>query len=249
MKNRFIHHAIFFPLAFFSMIIFSGSCSKNNSSDSENESVCVNRIYPKAGDNLVSSADLDSIFRLFNANNLSTANLQYVIWQVDTPINIYPNQNQNWYEKEWVAAVQFINGFPVFDIDESFIFNSGKLAPNGVSNGFTGPVPSTDTSTHQTYANLRTAFLAHVSESYSQGGSRDSKPFVPSASTYTNACLNVTLGYIDASQVHGSTAAPNSALVMVWFVTPSENSSITYYPIVIVVDDNGLAWGSPEVAI
>ncbi len=249
MKNRFIEHTIFFPLACFSMIIFSGSCSKSNSSGSENESVCVTRISPKAGDNLVSPAELDSIYRLFNANNLSTANLKFVFWQIDTPINIYPNQNQNWYDQEWVAAVQFFNGLPVLGFDESFLFYSGKLASNGISNGFTGPAPSSDTTTHQSFTNLRTAFLAHVSESYSQGASRDSKPFVPSASTYENACLNVTLGYISASQVHGITAAPNSALVMVWYVTPAVNSSITYYPLVIVVDDNGFAWGSPEITI
>lgn len=233
MKNRLFDHSIFFLLTCFTIIVFADSCSKNNPSGPGNQRVCVTRLSPNVGDYQVSNVDLDSIYTLFSANNLSAANLQFQIWETD---------QYSGYQEQ-VTAVQFFNGLPVFG-NEIFVFNAGLLAPGGILGSYTGPAPSADTAGHQNYPDLRNAFLAHVSESFTEGGAAvNSKPFVPSASTYVNACLNATLGYMDASAVRGSTAAPNDALVKVWYITPSRSTSITYYPLVYVEDDNGFAWG------
>ena len=212
MKNRLFDHSIFFLLTCFTIIVFADSCSKNNPSGPGNQSVCVTRLSPNVGDYQVSNADLDSISTLFSANNISAANLQFQIWETDTTINIYPNQFSGYQEQ--VTAVQFFNGLPVFG-NEIFVFNTGIFDPGGILGSYTGPAPSADTAGHQNYPDLRNAFLAHVSESFTEGGAVNSKPFVPSASTYINACLKATLGYMDASAVRGSTAAPNNALVKV----------------------------------
>ncbi|HEX9513059.1 MAG TPA: hypothetical protein VF939_21365 [Puia sp.] len=180
---------------------------------------------------------------MFSANHLSTANLQFQIWQTDTEININPGAYNGYQEQ--ALAIQFFNGLPVFANREFFTFNAGKFQPGGLYDGYTGPAPTADTIGHQTLAGLRKVFLANVSQSYTTGGPLNAKPFIPSASTYINSCLNATLGYLDASMIPGNATAYGSALVKVWSVTPSNSSSITYYPLVYVEDGNGVAWGTP----
>ncbi len=243
MKNRLFDHTGFFRLGCFIIIIFSASCRKNSQSPSGNESICVTRLSPQAADSKVTGANLDSIFALFAANNLSTANLQFLYWSTDTTTNIYPTQYSGYQEQ--VLAIQFFNGLPVFADDEFFTFDAGKFQPGGIYDGYTGPAPTSDTSAQQTFPDLRKAFLEHVPESYTAGGTSDAKPFIPSASTYINSCLSVTLGYLDTAMIPGNHTVQGKSLVKVWSVTPSISSSITYYPLVFVEDENGHAWGSP----
>lgn len=242
MLNKFAGHIWLLPFACFIIIVVTVSCSKHNQSGYENENICVTRTYPKVSDYFVSGAYLDSIFALFSANNLSTANLQFNSWSTDTTTNIYPTAYSGYQEQ--VLAIQFFNGLPVFAEDEFFTFNAGKFQPGGMFDGYTGPAPSADTIGHQTFLNLRNAFLAHVSQSYLQGGPNSTR-FTPSASTYINSCLSTTLGYLDASMVPGNTIASEKALVKVWRIIPSTDPSITYYPLIYVEDDNGNAWGVP----
>ena len=241
MKVRFLQPAILFLIGFCVMIMVVASCSKGNPSGSD--SVCINRISAKVGIDTLSAIELDSIYALFSVNHLSVANLQFQSWITDTTVNILPNQYSGYQEE--VVATQFINGLPVFSNNEVFVFDAGKLAPGGIVGGYTGPVPSGDTSGHQSATDLRNAFLAHVSESFISGGPANSKPFVPQASTYENVCLDITLGYIDAGSLPGNTTTLNHALIKVWYITPSSNAMISYYPRVYVEDDNGKAWGWP----
>jgi hypothetical protein len=235
MQNKFAGYFIF------TTIFFIASCAKHNQS-SGNENICVTRISPKVGDYNVSGASLDSINALFTANNLSTANLQFQSFGTDTTINVNPGAYNGYQEQ--IAAVQFFNGLPVFDDNAYFTFNAGIFQPSFLV-GYTGPSPNADTTSHQNFANLRNAFLAHVPESYTEGGSANSKPFIPSASTYTNACLDITLGYLDAAMVPEIGGAYNKTLIKVWCVRPSSDPAITYYPEVYVEDNNSKAWGVP----
>jgi hypothetical protein len=228
------------------MTLLTVSCHKHSSAG--DDSICVTRLDPQVSDYNVSGADLDSIYNLFKINNLSTANLQFQYWITYTEVNVDPGA-YNGYEEQ-IQANQFFNGLPVFADMKIFIFYDGNYSDSGSVSGYSGPAPNADTTTHQTFAGLRTAFLAHLSQSYTEGGaSAYSKPFIPSPSTYTNACLNVTLGYLDARTLPANapnvTSSLNQALVKVWSVTPARNSSITYYPLVYVEDDNGFAWGVP----
>jgi hypothetical protein len=236
MQNKFARY-----ISLLIIVIFIASCSKHNQS-SANENICVARIVPKVSDYNVSGTNLDSINALFAANNLSTANLQFQSFGTDTTVNIYPTAYSGYQEQ--IAAVQFFNGLPVFADNAYFTFNAGVFQPSLLV-GYTGPSPNADTTSHQSFANLRNAFLAHVPESYREGGAANSKPFIPSASTYINACLDVTLGYLDADMVPESASAYNKALIKVWSISPSNDPSITYYPLVYVEDDNGKAWGVP----
>ena len=224
-------------------LILAASCNKHDASVGENGKICVTRLAPKATDYKVSGANLDSIYAIFSANNLSINNLQFWYWMTDTTVNVNPGAYSGYQEQ--VQAIQFFNGLPVLGDMKFFSFNAGWYQPAGVNDGYSGPVPGGDTIGHQSMPGLRNAFLDHVSQSYTAGGPLNAKPFVPSASTYTNACLNVTLGYLDASRVPGSTTPYGQALVKVWSVTPSQSSSITFYPLVYVRDDTGAAWGVP----
>ena len=224
------------------IIIFIAACSKHNDSSSSNENICVTRVIPKVNDYNVSGGNLDSIKALFAANNLSTANLQFQNFGTDTTVNVNPGAYNGYQEQ--ISAIQFFNGLPVFFDNEYFTFNAGVFQPSLLV-GYTGAAPNADTTSHQNYASLRNAFLAHVSESYFAGGTANSKPFIPSASTYINACLDVTLGYLDAEMIPGNTTPYNKTLIKVWSVRPSNDPSITYYPQIYVEDDNGKAWGVP----
>ena len=205
----------------------------------------MSRLYPKATDYKVSGPGLDSILALFQANNLSVANLQFLNWETDTTTNINPLAYSGYQEQ--VLAIQYFNGLSVFGSPTFFTFNAGIYQPAGNIDGYTGPAPNPDTTGHRTPAALRNDFLQHVSESYEEGGPLNAKPFIPSASTYENSCLNITLGYIDASLIPGNSTPFGMALVKVWAVTPATSSSITYYPLIYVEDDNGQAWGNPFI--
>lgn len=235
MKGKLFNYIIIF--------ILTASCNKHNQSTSENETACITRLSPKVSDYGISGAKLDSVYALFSANNLSTANLEFESWGSGTVVNVNPGAYSGYQEQ--VLAIQFFNGLPVFASEVFFIFNAGRFQPGGIYDGYTGPAPSSDTSGHQTFPGLKKAFLAKLSQSYMAGGAQNAKPFVPSASTYINSCLDVTLGYLDASMVPGSATGSEKKLVKVWRVTPSNSTSITYYPVVYVEDDNGIAWGMP----
>jgi hypothetical protein len=176
----------------------------------------------------VSGADLDSIYTLFKANNLSTVNLQFDYFVYAGP-------------GEQVIATQFINGLPAWVGGYSITFEGGKYQPGGINDGYTGPAPNTDTTTHQTFSDLRHAFFAHIAESgFVGGGAANSTPRFPfKANSYTDSCLLVTLGYVDASRIPGSTIPPETALIKVWSVTALHGG----LPAVTVEDDNGSAWG------
>ena len=60
---------------------------------------------------------------------------------------------------------------------------------------------------------------------------------------------DITLRYIDAGSLPGNTTTLNHALIKVWYITPSSNAMISYYPRVYVEDDNGKAWGWPLYVI
>jgi hypothetical protein len=200
------------------------SCSK--SSQTISDSTCISRVVPKATDYQVSAADLQSIFALFKANHLSTANLQFMSYTT------YSDAAQVW-------ATPFFNGLPAWVGGEFFTFNAGIYQPGGVYDGYTGPVPNSNISTHQTLSNLRVAFLAHVSKSGTVGGAANSRGSFPfTASGFADSCLLATLGYMDASMIPGSTTPSETALVKVWSVTALHGG----LPAVNVEDDNGLAW-------
>jgi hypothetical protein len=226
--------------------LFLASCHKHNGA--ETETSCVTRLSPNVADFKVSGNALDSIYALFSANHLSTANLQFTAWLMDTEVNVLPGAYSGYQEQ--VQANQFINGLPLFADLKSFTFNAGILPSPGnppgynpIVGGYAGPAPSADTTGHQTFAALRNDFLTHLSQSYTEGGASNAKPFIPSPSTYINACLNVTLGYLDAAMIPGNPYVFGLAVVKVWAVTPTPDPSITYYPLVYVRDDSGAAWG------
>ena len=240
MPNRVAVYRWFLPVVCFGFIFFSLSCTKHSANETDNGNICVNRVSPSATDYKISGADLDSVLALFGANNLSTANLQFLYWSTDTTTNIFPNQYSGYQEQ--VTATPYFNGLPVFSDNVFFTFDAGIYQPGGIYDGYTAP--SSDSTGHQSMPALRNAFLAHVSESYTEGGASNAK-FVPVVSTYINSCLNVTLGYIDVFYIPGSGSAINKALVKVWLVTPTISSSLSYYPVIYVEDNNGKAWGQP----
>lgn len=228
---------------------FLASCHKRVSAPDTGAN-CITRLSPKVTDFEVSGADLDSIYSLFRANNLSTTNLQFQRWLPFKTPGIPPGTDSVYHEQ--VLARQFVNGLPVFTDLVAFNFTAGILpgagSPGGygaITGDYTGVMPSSDVSGNQSLSALRSAFLAHLSEASLTRGSVIDTTFIPSDSTFENVCLDVTLGYLDANSVPGSNIAPGKALVKVWSIVPAPDPSITYYPLVYVQDDNGVAWGIP----
>ena len=161
MKNKFPDYTSPISVICFTILIFTASCNKRNQSASESENICVTRLSPKVGDYAVSGAGLDSIYALFNANNLSTANLQFQSWGTDTEVNVDQGAYNGYQEQ--VLATQFFNGLPVFADEESFAFNDGKFQPVGIYDGYNGPVPNADTIGHQGAARLLPAYNSYSS--------------------------------------------------------------------------------------
>jgi hypothetical protein len=220
MKRKYMKgNRLLFILALF---LNATSCSKQSSTTLTSD--CIERLMPKHTESTLTGNQLDSIKTLFGKNNLSIDQLQFIQF---TP-NIYSDQEQVW-------ANLFLNGLPVFNYNEVFIFNHAIFDTAYL---YTGTASSNDPTGHQTLAYLRTAFFKHVSESviYAPVG----KPFVPSSSTYLDSCLAVTLGYVDAVYFPGNTI-PWGTLKKVWSIKPLHSS----YPNVFVEDDSGLAWGVP----
>jgi len=223
------------------IIIVTAACNKHNSSDVSNN-VCGSRLTPRVTDYDVSGASLDSIRALFNANNLSTGNLQFLYWDTAWTLNTIPGQFNG--HEEQIVATQYYNGLPVFGDLAFFVFYDGVYQPDRTE-GYTGPAPAGDAAGHQNLADLRKIFLSHISESFQAGGLQNAKPLIPTASEYMNDCLNVTLGYIDAGLTFRQGPPLNKALVKVWAVTPASSPAIHFYPLVYVVDASGLGWGVP----
>jgi hypothetical protein len=233
MPTRFSPTIRFLPGAcLIAFVVSTTSCRKHSESDNG----CITRKVLKVTDYGVSGPALDSIFSLFGSNNLSVANLQFRAWMT----GVLSNPTYSGLQEQ-VLATQFFNGLPVFQEDKYFIFNAGKYQPANIYSGYTGPAPDADTSGKQALPDLRIAFLDHVSESFTEGGPANSKPFVPSRRSYLDSCLIATLGYLDAGMVRGSGSPLEIALIKVWKVTPLNGQ----YPLVYVEDDNGLAWGVP----
>lgn len=219
------------------------SCSK--SSQTVTDGTCVTRVIPKATDYQLPEADLQAIYTLFKANNLSTANLQFLSYTTYYSTGIaagYPGAPGYIGPAEQIGATPFFNGLPAWVGGEYFTFNAGIYQPGGMYDGYTGPVPNSNISTRQTLSDLRKAFLAQVTGSGTVGGLATATGNFPfTASSYADSCLLVTLGYMDASMIPGNTTLPETALVQVWTVTALHGA----LPAVNVEDDNGHAW--PEV--
>ena len=203
------------------------SCSKQSSTTSTSD--CIERLMPKYTESTLTGNQIDSIKALFSKNNLSIDQLLFTQF---IP-NIYSDPNM--ISQAQVTANLFLNGLPVFNYNEVFIFNNSIFDTAYL---YTGTASSNDTTGHQTLSYLRSAFFKHVSESviYSPVG----KPFVPSSNTYLDSCLAVTLGYVDAVYFPGNTN-PWGTLKKVWMIKPVHSG----YPSVFVEDDSGLAWGVP----
>ncbi len=211
------------------LYVFGVACTKHQNSISDNG--CISRLVAKTISPTLSSSQIDSINILFSNNNMSTAQLQFLYF---TP-NVYsdttkPTQSQ-------VIANLFINGLPMFGNNEAFIFNNGIFDTAYLYNG----IPQTnDTTGHQSFSYLRTAFMNHVSESITYMPLQI-PPFIPSPKNYIDSCLTATLGYVDASSIPGNqNDIWGSTLIKVWSV-----SCNNHYPSILVKDDNGLAWGVP----
>jgi hypothetical protein len=187
-------------------------------------------------DTVLSRDKVDSINRLFRQNNLSTANLQFYSFNVDTVHNSTYNGIQ-----EQILAVQFYHNLPLFSFagDKLFLFSDGQLqpAPPHYWDGYDGPAPDTDTSGHQALSKLRSAYFESLAGYTNPGGPAQwpDSAYIPS--NYQDSCLVAKLGYIDAAWAPGSTTRPNTALIKVWKVSP-----ISSGPPVYVQDNNGLAW-------
>jgi len=216
------------------------SCAKNNSNKGKVD--CIDRYIPKSTDYTVSQSGIDSISRLFALNNLSEQNLQFIQWISDS---LNPPGQIN----EQVTSVQYVNGLPIFQLNKTYFFKNAVQEsyvtyPQNLSyEGYTGSLPNSDSGGHIPIADLREYFLSNVSESIYTNRGDNSYTIVPDSSEYTNACLQVILGYIDASVVPGNGSNINSVLIKVWRITPI-GSKNNLYPVVYVTDDKSVAWGA-----
>jgi hypothetical protein len=216
-----------FHLLFF-LLVSGICCTRNYNSPVDNG--CISQVISNPSQSSLAASQVDSIETLFSKNNLSTSGLQFIEYVPD----IYGSPAINPQSQTQVTAHLFLNGLPVYGINELFIFNGGIFDTAYL---YTGHPANNNENTRLPLDSLRKDFLQHVSQSDIYGGA-SGKPFIPSATTYLDSCLDATLGYVDATSVPGQTL-PYGNLIKVWTVTTLHNS----YPCVMVEDDNGLAWG------
>jgi hypothetical protein len=222
------------------LAVFQMACSKQKKGNEASDNDCITRAIPQVNDFQVTGAELDSIYTLFKANNLSTVNLQFNAWARDTIFTPYNGR------EDMVWATQFVNSLPVFQAGINYVFLAGEVLSGDVY-GYTGPAPGPDTSGHQTLPNLRNSFLNRVSEATLQGGASNSPGIFPSRPEYLDVCVQATLGYLDAARLPGNyNLAPGQTLIKVWQIVPDSALSggiDGYRPTVYVEDSTGLAWG------
>ena len=215
----------YFLLAILS--IYGAACTKHQNSISDN--ACISRLIATTNSPTLRSSEIDSINILFDNNNMSTAQLQFLYF---IP-NVFSDTTKP--KQAQVAANLFINGLPMFGNNEAFIFNNGIFDTAYLYKGI--PL-NNDTAGYQSLAYLRAAFMQHVSESITYMPLQI-PPFIPSPKNYIDSCLTATLGYVDATSIPGSqNDIWGSTLIKVWSV-----SCNNHYPEILVEDDNGLAWG------
>jgi hypothetical protein len=215
------------------------SCKKNDTGKDQVD--CIDRYIPKTTDSIVSKSDMDSITLLFALNNLSTQNLEFLQWTSDS-VNS-PGQTN-----EQTISIQYENGLPVFQSNKVYFFKNGIY--ESYSNhpelsgyeGYTGPAPDPDSSGHIPIRDLRLYLLSKVSESVYRNNGTDQYIIVPDPNDYNFACLQVILGYLDASQIPGNGSSKNASLIKVWRITPTSSKN-NIYPIVYVTDDRSVVWG------
>jgi hypothetical protein len=212
------------------LLVCGFSCKKHNEPA---DIICISRVTADVNDFGVSGVVLDSIYQLFSANNLSTANLQFHWISTNTVVSPSFSGTQ-----EQVLATQFFNSLPVFQDDRYFVFNAGVYQSGSYSGGFTGTIPGPDTAARISMLDLRTAFLNHVLESVLEGGAINSVPKPPQGN-FKDSCLVAALGYLDAAMIQGNTVDYNISLVRTWKITTANRS----FPAVFVDDETGKAWG------
>jgi hypothetical protein len=225
----------------FLLLVLAGfsSCLKDKTTASRD---CIEREVLVPGDlpinappifdaDPITEGQIDTIKILFANNNLAFYQYQYVYYIYNTLLGD-SIQTQ-------VTANPFLNGLPIFYDQQVFNFDNGVFSPS-TSYLTVEVAASSDTTGHRSLSYLRSAFLQHVSEATISGGAADAKPFVPSASAYTDTCLSATLGYIDLSFIPGNSYSPGH-VIKIWQVTALNSN----YPAVFVRDDNGQGWGEP----
>lgn len=239
MKKNITGHFIF-------LFCLAGLCSCSKTKTNTSNTDCIERIVLVPGDmptnslpviNLdpITSGEIDTIKTLFTNNNLLFGQYQFVSY--------YSYQYSSDSIQTQVTANPFINGLPVFNDGQIFIFFNGTYSAS--SSYLTSEVPANNDNTgHQTLSYLRNAFLKYVSEATITGANLNANTTVPSPASYMHTCLSATLGYIDLSFIPGNPFSLGH-LIKVWMVTPLNGN----YPTVFVRDDNGIGWGVPIAMI
>jgi hypothetical protein len=208
------------------LLVFTTSCSKKMATVAD--SGCIARVVPTTEQTPLRTTQVDSIRTLFAQNNLQPGQLQFIEFIPD----VYSDSTITPQAQVW--ANLFLNGLPVFQYNEVFVFNGGIFDTAYL---YTGTPANNDTTGHRTLSSLRSSFMQHVAEAITYWP-LNIKPTIPSAKTYTDSCLVAKLGYLDVTYIPGNTAQAGT-LIKVWQVTPLS----TIFPCVYVRDDNGMAWG------
>jgi hypothetical protein len=186
-------------------------------------------MVPKATDPLLSPAILDSINTLFQANHLSTDNLQFLYWSYEV-LNGAGNVRV-------VLANAFLNGLPFFDVESGYAFLHDTLINHWE---YPYALANNDTTSHQSLATLRQDFIDKATVLMNSFAD----PVAPF--NYADSCLTATLGYMPASWLPTLGFPSNdSILVKVWVV---QQVNITF-PEVYVQDNNGAAWAPTPAAM
>lgn len=215
------------PLLWSILLIASlASCSRHNATGMNG---CISRVFPPTGP-LVRSGQLDTIDAYFQKNHLSTSNLQFLYVN-----NITAQQAANHHSDYQVGAGLILNGLRVPSANMTFDFDSTGTLKDSLG-GYSGQLPNSDTTGHQSLGNLRQLFLANYKQCVIEGGPANAKPDIPTA-PYDDTCLSAELVYVDAG-IQSNNGVYGQQLVKGWIVTAADN---TYFPEVTVIDNTGQA--------
>jgi hypothetical protein len=216
------------PLFFAALIAQVLSCSKPKVGSGIPDNKCIDRVVARPGQTSLSAGQLDSIHILFSQNNIKDSQLQFFAFRPDI------NTDSTLAPQAQVSAILFINGLPVFNKAEVYMFNAGIFDTAYL---YTGAPLTNDSSGHLSLPSLRSIFLKFVAQTIKTYSSAALPPIFSSADNFNDTCLSATLGYMDAFYVPGGNQ-PTGTLIKVWKITPSDNG----FPVLYVEDDDGSAW-------
>jgi hypothetical protein len=200
------------------------ACRKNKSNDQDliDDHGCIEWVTVPVTEHYISSTQVDSANRVFDANGIAHTNLRYVYFSDDSVSNSAPPYTK--YDNIYVVVQQYVNEMPMLSGSVDYTFKNGVL---DYVSGNTITTVNLDTVPHLDLATLRKLFI------------NDMQRFDHNAAQYKDTCLAAQFGYY---RLYTNTFTNESTIIKAWLVSSKSHMPYAYpygYLHGMYRDDNG----------